>query len=136
MKQEELKSINKKEFADYLGISRQALYMKIKNNKIKKEEIDNFLNNNMKTNQKLNEKIIELKSELKSAKIEIIALKNQIKNLQEESLKESLKQNSREEYEKVLHAYRRASAINLEYMKKYGVLEGLNDNKRSQQQIR
>lgn len=136
---EVIKNTNKSILARKLGITRQALYSRIKNNKkldevykcaincmndieeeSKIEKLRQQIENLKQEKEELQEKIVDLDSKIQK----LIKENNKLKLLTEEPIEQKNK------YTDLLKRYNNQSKELLTYYTKYGK-EGLNDNKRN-----
>ena len=104
-----------KTIAEYFGIAESTLYNKTKYDLFEddiKEEYE--ILKNMPTNQLIDE-YIKIYKELKE-------LKQDLENIDE--IKAEL-EDKREKFKILLHRYEHISAINIEYLKRYGEIKGL-----------
>lgn len=104
-----------KTIAEYFGIAESTLRYKINNNLFDddlKEEYE--ILKNMPTNQ-LIEEYIKIYKELQQLKKEVEYI---------DEIKEEL-EDKKEKFKILLHRYEHISAINLEYLKRYGEIKGL-----------
>lgn len=117
--------INKTEFAKYLGITRQALYLRFKKGRVKQEEIDEFIAYKKIHNLNMsNDEVEKLREKIDVLQRNIIKLEEENRRLIRENQKNNYK---KENYDKLLHRYQSASDLNLEYIRRYGTIKGLND---------
>lgn len=104
-----------KTIAEYFGIAESTLRYKINNDIFDddlKEEYE--IIKNLSTNDLITE-YIKIYKELQQ-------LKKDVENIEE--IKEEL-EDKREKFKILLHRYEHISAINLEYLKRYGEIKGL-----------
>lgn len=128
--EEKLKRINKQAFADYLGISRQGLYLKIKRDDITEEQINNFIEYQKSQDKKDYKKIVsELQTEISNLKENKHQLKELVDSLSkkigvliEENRKLKLEDPTeiRQAYKQLQQRYNVVSDELIMYYVKYG----------------
>lgn len=107
--------MNIKTIAEYFGIAESTLYNKTKYDLFEDEIKEEYeIIKNLSTNDLITE-YIKLYKELQQ-------LKKEVENIDE--IKAEL-EDKREKFKILLHRYEHISAINIEYLKRYGEIKGL-----------